>query len=218
MLNALVSVIDRTLRVRQGIFEYSDRPRCIFRINIATTASETVLSDGTRLPAGSRVINLHLWNEHVSPFPDQGPTIGWARRMCEDLETSLRELAMFVASQPALDDIEAVAGKMMFGSTEQTQAVAHFAERYGFGYAVEPVANRSISEALHSLGENILISMIVISHNPAALRADCFSRDRVQVYLHRTELMRRFGASETAAPQRERDHPSPADPELLGGS
>ena len=199
MLNALVSVIDKTLRVRQGIFEYSDCPRCIFRVHVAAITSDVALSDGTHLSAGSRLVNLHLWNEHVLPFPDQGPTIGWARRMCQDLEISLRELASFVASHPALDDIEAVGGRMVFGSTEQTRTVVHLAERYGFVHAVEHTANRSLAEALHLLGENILISLIVISHNPAALRADCFHRDRVPVYLHRSELMKRFGTGRRIA-------------------
>jgi len=206
MLNALVSALDKTLRARQGIFEYSERPRCVFRVNVAATARDIALSDGTCLCAGSRIINLHLWNEHVSPFPDQGPTIGWARRMRQDFELSLQELAAFVASHPALDDVEAVGGKMMFGSTEETQAVARLAQHYGFVCAVEGAPDHSISKALQLLGENILISMIVISRNPAALRSDCFSRERVLVYLHRNELMKRFGAREISTSPHRPDH------------
>ncbi len=194
MLNALVSVIDMTLRARDGIFEYSNCPHCIFRVQLAATASEIALSDGTRLAAGSRLINLHLWNEHVRPFPARGPTLGWARRLCRDLEISLEELAAFVANRPALEDIAAIGAQMTFGSTEQTQLLARLAERYGFVRAVDPTPSHSIAQRLHLLGENILISMIVIAHNPAAFRTDCFRRDRVPVYLRRTELARRFGA------------------------
>lgn len=200
MLNTLVSIIDGTLRATQKIFEYSDRPRCVFRIELAAAPCDITLSDGTRLSAGSRLINLHLWNEHIPPFPAHGPTIGWARRMCHDLETSLEELATFVTNDPALEDITAVGGKMMFGSTEQTGLVAHLAERYGFVRAIEPAPDHSIAERLHTLGENILVSMIVIAQNPAAFRLDLFHRDRVPVYLHRAELMRRFGAREKATP------------------
>jgi hypothetical protein len=202
MLTPLVSMIDKTLRARQGIFEYSNCPRCIFRVHIAAAKGEIALSDGTRLSAGSRLINLHLWNEHVPAFPSDGPTLGWARRLRYDLETSLGELAAFVASRPALEDIVAVGGNMVFGSTQQTQVVAHLAARYGFVRAVDPAPRGTISQRLHVLGENILISMIVISYNPAAFRADCFRRDRVPVYLHRTELMRRFGTGERNASAR----------------
>src|SRR5581483_3998765 len=108
MLNTLVSIIDERLRARQEIFEYSDSPHCVFRIQVTGAPCDVALIDGTRLAAGSRLINLHLWNEHIQPFPARGPTLGWARGMCRDLETSLEELAAFVASTPALDEITAI--------------------------------------------------------------------------------------------------------------
>ncbi len=199
MLNSLVSMIDGALRARQEIFEYSNNPHCVFRLQLGAATNDIALSDGTLVPVGSRLINLHLWNEHIPPFPARGPTLGWARGMCRDLETSLEELAGFLASNSAFDDIAAVGGKMMFGSTEQTRLVAHFAERYGFVRAFDRAADHSIAEWLHLVGENILVSMIVIAQNPAAFRTDLFHRDRVQVYLHRAELVRRFGAPRKTA-------------------
>lgn len=196
MLNALVSMIDKTLRARQEIFEYSNCSQCIFRVHLAAAEREIALVDGTRLPRGSRLLGLHIWNEHVPPFPAQGPTVGWARRMCRDVELSLEELAAFVAGNPALDDVAAVGGKVMFGSTEQTELVGQVAERYGFVRAVDAEPDHSVAQKLHRLGENILISMIVISYNPAALRSDFLRRERVPVYLRRGELLRRFGTRE----------------------
>lgn len=205
MLNGLVSIIDSALRARQEIFEYSSRPHCVFRIQVGTAPSDIALSDGTHLYAGGRLINLHLWNEHISPFPAEGPTIGWARRMCRNLETSLEELAAFITDNSAFEDVTAVGGRMMFGSTEQTGLVAHFAERYGFVRAVDPTPDHSIAERLHLVGENILVAMIVIAQNPAAFRTDLFHRDRVPVYLHRAELMRRFGTRDNVALARQPD-------------
>jgi hypothetical protein len=193
MLNALVSVIDRKLRARDGIFEYSAYPCCIFRAQLESNASDVALSDGTRVCAGSQLINLHLWNEHIPPFPAQGPTLGWARQICRDLEISLAELAAFLDDRPDLADIAAIGANVMFGSALQAQAVAQLAARYGFVRAVDAAPSRSIAQKLHLLGENILIAMLVMAHNPAALRADNLRRERVRIYLHRTELMRRFG-------------------------
>jgi hypothetical protein len=194
MLSTLVSFIDGRLRARHEIFDFSDSPHCIFRIQVVAASCDLVLSDGTRLAAGSRLIKLHLLNEHIRPFPSRGPTLGWARGMCRDLETSLEELAAFVANNPALDEVTAIGGKMMFGSTERTELVAHFAERYGFAHVIDSAPSHSVAQWLHLMGENILISMIVMVQNPAAFRADLFRRERVPVYLHRAELMRRFGA------------------------
>jgi len=98
MLNDLVSLIDRRLRAR----EYSICRHCIFRVELVAAASDIALSNGTRLSAGSHLINLHLWNEHIPPFPPEAPALGWARRMCNDLEASLDGLAAFVANNPAL--------------------------------------------------------------------------------------------------------------------
>ncbi len=173
----------------------------MFRLHIAAIARDIALVDGTRLSAGRRVFNLHLWNEHIPPFPPQGPTLGWARGICDGLEISLQELAAFVASRPAFDDIVAAGGNMVFVSTEQTELVTRLAARYGFVRAVDPTPNRTLYQRLHLFGESILISMIVMSQNPGALRSDFLRRDNVPVYLHRNELMRRFGAPGETSPQ-----------------
>lgn len=215
MLNALVSSIDKTLRTRQRIFEYSRSPRCVFRVQLAAAETDIALSDGTCLVAGSHLMNLHLWNEHVPPFPANGPTLGWARQMCDDLEISLEELAAFIASCSAFEDIAAIGGRIMFGSTEQTQLVSRVAARYGFVRAVDTAAKQSLAQRLYLVGENILISMLVISYNPAALRADWLWRDRVPLYIRRAELLKRFGAREGTAqvhqPKGERKTPSRSD-------
>jgi hypothetical protein len=192
MANALISAIDSALRARQRILEYSDRPNCIFRMHVAAAASDITLSDATRIEAGSRLVNLHLWNERIPPFPDRGPTLSWARGLCHDFEISLGELAAFIACHPALDDVVAIAGNLVLSSPQKAQLLENLAARYGFVRAIDS-GSRSASQRLHQLGENILISMIVISFNPAAFRIDFLRRNRLQVYLHRAELMRRFG-------------------------
>jgi hypothetical protein len=200
MLNALVSAIDKRLRVRDGIFEYSDCPRCIFRAQFSENVSDIALSDGTCLAAGSPLINLHLWNEHIPPFPPQGPTLGWARQICRDLETSLEELATFLADRPALEPVVAIGANVMFGSTQQGRALAHLTARYGFIRGIDPAgASPSIAQRMHLLGEHILIFMLVIAYNPTAFRTDRFRRDRLLIYLHRSELMRRFAKSNVCA-------------------
>ena len=218
MLNALVSIIDKSLRKRDGIFEFSNSPDCIFRVQLVAITGGIALADGTKLAAGSRIILLHLWNEHVPPFPSRGPTLAWARQICHGLEISLRELATFVAERTASEDIAAVAGKMMFGSIQQTDLVAHLAARYGFVRAVDPAPGPSVAQRLHLLGENILISMIVLSHNPAALRTDCFRRNPVPVYLRRSELLERFGVHKAIAPahQTDGDRPIPSFGPVVG--
>jgi len=42
-----IFALDRWLRRRQGVFEYTHDPECIFRIQLQRLRSEVVLSDGT---------------------------------------------------------------------------------------------------------------------------------------------------------------------------
>jgi hypothetical protein len=47
--------------------------------------------------------------------------------------------------------------------------------------------------SLHQLGENILISLMVLARNSEALRLSSIRRVRIPVFVSRAELERRFG-------------------------
>ena len=55
----------------QGIFEYTHKPDCFFRIRFNRLRTEVVLSDGTDGRRGDRVVELHLWNERIPPYPQK---------------------------------------------------------------------------------------------------------------------------------------------------
>jgi hypothetical protein len=203
MFIPFLAALDRRLRARQRIVEYSTSPFCIFRMQVVANDRELVLTDGTIVRVGDRVINLHLWNEQVPPFPAAGPTLGWARRMSFALDRSLRELAAYLTDHPSFDDVTAISATMGFGPLAHSDHVANIAARYGFIRASDAGSKRSLPGRLHQFGENILISMIVISRNPAALRSGTLSRDRVRVFLSRADFIRRFGVN--AAGQADRD-------------
>jgi hypothetical protein len=49
------------------------------------------------------------------------------------------------------------------------------------------------------LGENILISLIVLAQNADALRVDTLRRTRVPIYISRQTLEQKFGSIERTA-------------------
>jgi hypothetical protein len=192
-LGTLVSALDDRLRLHYGVFEYTDRPDCVFRIQILRNDEDVVLSDGVPVRAGARIINLHVWNEQFPAFPPQGPTLAWARRLNRAFDASLRELAHFLQAEPALDDVTAICGNMTFEPSYRSAQLAHFVSRFGF----EKVAvrqSRTLGKQMQRLGENIFISMMVLARNAAALRADTLWRDRTLVFLSRRRLQDRYGA------------------------
>jgi hypothetical protein len=74
-LEAMVAALDDRLRVRHGVIEYTNSPECLFRIQLAASNDDYVLSDGTCIRAGDRIANLHVWNEQFPCFTGKGPTL-----------------------------------------------------------------------------------------------------------------------------------------------
>jgi hypothetical protein len=191
-LGKALSLLDARLRRRGAVFEYTRNPACVFRIDINPTVRPLVLRDGTCVRAGARIARLHFWIEQVPLMPNSGPTIAWARQMQRAMALSLRELAGFLAARPDLDDVRVVCGLAPSGTKTQSEQLARIMARYGFESLVES-GRLPLGERLHRLGENILISMVVLAHNPAALRPDTLKRVRLPIYLSRRVLEKEFG-------------------------
>jgi len=191
-LAEIIFALDSRLRRGHAIVEYSAHPSCIFRLEIGRAARQLSLRDGTQLRSGQRVAQLHFWNEHIPPMPQDGATIRWARSMQKSIAISLRELAHFLLSRPDLRDISVICGEVPSGTKAQSRQVAHIMAYYGFETRNddEPLP---IGERLHRFGQNVLISLIVFAQNAAALRIDTLNRVRVPIYLSRRTLERKFG-------------------------
>jgi len=185
--------LDALIRNRHGVFEYSSHPDCIFRMHIEKLDRSIRLLDGTCLAAGNRIATLHVWNEQIPPFPKTGPDMKWARSLARKLGFSMRELARYLESRADLADIEAVRAEMALGPPEQTPTIIQLSGRYGFEPVVrEPV--RRPAGALHRIGENVLITMLVLARNPAAWGWDDLARDRAEVVISRSKLRSLHGA------------------------
>ncbi len=188
----LVDTLDRILRRRLKVVEFSDSPDCLFRMQIIKAEEELLLDDGTLLQMGDRLVDLHFWNEQVPVTPEDGPTLAFARRIERCLDTSLSELARYLSSHDDLADVKAIRGQMSLGSSARSKQIARIAERYGFKSFSRPKP-ASIGIALHRFGENILVSLLVLRRNPRAVRRDTLRRDRTLTYLSRGDLNTRYG-------------------------
>lgn len=191
-IKLLVDSIDRRLRSRYGVREFTSNPRCIFRVQIARAGLDHMLADGTQIGADDRVIDLHLWNEQLPPMDDSGPTLGWARRMSTALDLSLRELMVWLERQRDLDDVAAIRANMKFGGRSQSDQLAKISARFGFQRVDAPQVQLSAGEGLHRIGDSILISMMTLARNAAAFRFSKIWRDCTPVYLSRRSLLRRY--------------------------
>lgn len=180
--------LDRWLRRRQNVYEFTQNDNCLFRVQQGTAEENLTLSDGTRIAIGDPILILHLWNEHIPAIPENGPTIAWARQISNALDSSLQDLARYLVAEPTLDEVVAIRAEMRLGAGDQ---LIRIAARFGF----EPAnTNNDPESALHRVGENILIFLLVLASNPAAIRMPVLWRGHKLVYLSRAELLRRYTA------------------------
>jgi hypothetical protein len=193
-----IFALDKWLRRRQGVIEYSMHPQCLFRLQIGRSRRQLQLHDGTLVSCGQRIAHLHFWNDHIPPVPEGGTTIRWARQVQHGIAISLRELARYLASRPDLGDIAVICGDVPCGTRSQVRQVAHIMAYYGFETNFEE-ETATFTERLHRFGENILISLTVLAQNSMTLRADTLRRVRVPIYLSRRNLVERFGSARQKA-------------------
>jgi hypothetical protein len=187
----LVFALDALLRRRIGIIEYSADPDCVFRIELRQLKHAITLSDGTALLPGEEIVQLHLCTERLPRYDGAGATFDWARRFSRLFISSLQELASYL-SRHDLRQVQGVRADAAFGTAEHMDQVLRFCGHYGFK-PVRDNAPVTFGSHLHRLGENMLISLLILAHNRRAFRLDCLRRSRADVFLTRAELDERFG-------------------------
>jgi hypothetical protein len=188
-MQAGVYALDRWLCRRLGLFEFTDDPRCLFRIECLRLDTAVELTDGTRVPAGGRVLAVHLWNEHVPRMGRRGPTLAWACQINHAMCRSLRQLAGYLAMRPDLGDIAAICVDMRFNGNSQPGQPTRLLGRYGFEAIPGETDGRS---TLHRIGDAIFILMLVSVTHPLALRRAAPRLGKVRMWLSRAVLERRY--------------------------
>ena len=180
--------LDRWLRHRLGIYEYSTVPRCLLRAERCLADGPVELADGVRVCAGDPLLRLHLWNERVPPMGPQGPSMAWARQIEQDLAVSLRELARHLAPQAGGDPVVAVCAQVHLASEHQRVQMRRIFGRFGFQRI--PSARTHL---LRDLGESLLVALLVFATNPISLRNGLLRRGCERVMISRAQLLRRYG-------------------------
>jgi hypothetical protein len=192
-MQTAVFSLDRWLCRHTGVYEFTSDPQCLFRIQCVRLDAALELTDGTRVPAGGRVLSLHLWNEHVPRMGHRGPTLAWACRTDRAMRRSLQALAEYLAAQPPpLRDIAALCADMRVNGSSQPGQLARLLARYGF----EAIpGDRDRRGMLHRIGDAILIVMLVSVTHPLAPRSAALRLRNVRLWLSRAVLEQRYAAA-----------------------
>jgi hypothetical protein len=196
LLESAVFALDRWLRWRRGVFEYSPNPRCLFRIEQRQADDTLLLADGTRVCAGAPVLALHLWNEHVPLMGRSGPTLAWARKTSRAIHASLQELARFLANCPDLGDVRVLYADVRVGGASHAVRAARIMARYGFETTSASVDRRPVPQRM---ADALFVLMMAGVTNPCSLRSSPMRHANLRVFMSRTVLEQRY-ASRAAEP------------------
>jgi len=190
----VVRWLDATLRKQQGIFDYCDDRKCMFRLSITSSPRDLTLNDGTEIRRGQKIGEIHLNNDQAPPIPPGGTDLAWAVGAYHIAKHSLELLADAMQRDERLKDIDAIFGTSVFTPKGGSAQVTRFTGRLHFETHDEP-KELSLAQRLHRWGENILIWALLRTFNPGGLRNAKLARDRQIVWMSRATLLKYYGTS-----------------------
>jgi YkoP domain len=131
MLHTIINRFDAFQRRRQKVFEFTDDPDCLLRLQISQSKYQIHLPDCEMSP-GDQYLDLHLWNEHVPPIPPEGPNLAWASRTRRMFVASLSQVAELISKDPQYEEIKMVRGITVLLTLSDENIGKSMVERLGF--------------------------------------------------------------------------------------
>ncbi len=119
-MRAAVRTLDRYLREKLNVIEFSDDPDCLFRIRSTTAYRDLPLPDG-EVKKGEPVAEIHWWNEHIPSVSDDALDLKWAVTMRRKLVVTHQEMAQQVLHNPNWKNFKAIgATTALFPASQDT--------------------------------------------------------------------------------------------------
>ncbi len=193
-MRAFIRWLDSTLRRIHHVYEFTDDPRCVLRMQITITRHPLRL-DGQTVGKGEPVLFLHFWNEHAPIIPATGPDLTWAMQMRRTFVHSLYGVGRQFIVDPRLATIRAVGGPtgvLIPGGT----SAARLMERLGF----EVMPYHSPLGGFGEFWENLYSYGLMYLFQPASFRhRRLFRLQRTEMWMTVDAFRSRYGREEPRA-------------------
>ena len=190
-MRALIRLFDRFLRWRLGVFEFCEDPSCLIRLRLARAPHSIPLSDG-EIPAGAKLLELHLWNERVQRMPPEGADLRMAIGIRRMFIFSCQAAAREMQHNPRFSGIEVVGGITVLFYPGEGSGGEKLFKRLGF--TLFPYHN-----PLGRFGEfweNLFTWSLMWAYNAPSLRQRHLLRlHRTEMWMSAKEFILRYGAS-----------------------
>jgi hypothetical protein len=190
-MRAGVRLIDNLVRASLGVYEFTNDPECILRIQLVR-APHTINIGSDRILKGEPVLGIHAWNEHIPKLPKEGANLEWALRIRRRVLYSLKELAKVMQQDSRYSKILAVCGgSALFSFTNHTGGVRMMQH---LGFTVLPCDN-----SLGRFGEfweNLFSWWLMWTYNEISLHNRKFSKlQRTEIWITTRDFLQRYGVS-----------------------
>jgi len=188
-MRRIIRTFDAFLANALGVFEFTQDPDCILRLQRSTLHHDLALPDA-RFAPGTPVLAFHLWNERVPPLPRGGSDLPWALSLTRRLIRSFRMVASYLASDSGTARPRAIGGVTVLGPASGSTAdvLAHL------GFHV--VAYRNPLGHFGEWWENAYTWSLMWAYNPESLRGKQLRRLRRREYWMSTAaFLDRFAAA-----------------------
>lgn len=193
-MRQLVRRFDSWLSRRYGIFEFSQHPDCLLRLQVTVAGRPLTLPD-CRVERGEPVLLLHLWNERLSALPPVDAGLSRAKTLQRMVLRSLVELGCYLAEHPELAQARAMGGVTVLLGAGSHAGGVRLVERFGF--SVFPY--HSPLGRFGEFWENFYAWVLIWTYDPASLPYHrLLSLRRKEFWISMDEFYRRYSARQAA--------------------
>ena len=186
---SFIRAFDHWLSGLSRVQEFTTAADVVLRIQEATAPVELHLP-GRVIPAGAKVLMLHLWNDRMPAIPEKGPDLAWALQLRRLVESSSRAVASHIQATPALHEMQAVGGITAHVSFQGVNGGRAMLERLGFH--ILPY-HRPLG-AFGEIWENLFAYGLMWAYNPGSLRHHrLLDLRRTEFWMPMDQFLSRFG-------------------------
>jgi hypothetical protein len=184
----IVERVDRLLRNRLEIHEFTDQATCVLRISKNRASSYETLADGVGVVPGDPLLELHLWNEHLGVAGSDYSVFAWGVELLKRLRFSLMLLADHVNLNEEWKDVKAVHACFATCLRRPERGFEHL------GFSITS-PNRSLSTRTHDFFEAFLVHSLIWAFRPCGKRKHPKTLKRVELWLSIARLQDLYGPS-----------------------
>lgn len=183
-----ILLLDRLLRRKLGIYEFTANSECLLRIATTYAQTEMRFSEGASIRPSDPLIELHFWNEHLEPLLALKAPWARTRLIGRRLELSLSLLAAYLVAHPEIE-AEIIHGRVVMPLGQRFVRFKAIAERYGFSVTTSPA--RGLAR-WHDFLEVFLVHGLRWAFNPAPATHRTLRLKRADLWIDRDTLVARY--------------------------